>query len=290
MVGMVGEVGEGVVVVIEGVPVSGFVGLPRGVRGVLLFGGTFDPPHVGHVELACRARRVYADRLGVGVDRVALVFVPASRSPLKDVGPESSDAQRVEMLRGAIEGLEVGGGDGVLVWTDELDRAGRGDAAVASYTVETVRRARAALDAVVGGGVGGGGGAVGGGGVRLGLLIGADQAVGFHRWKEPRAILGLADVLVLLREDKLDDAGLVDGEGFESLIEKIRQSGAWSEEELRDWRGRVAPVGLIPVSSSMVRSMLSGSRGGDSDELQRVLPAGVLRVIERDGLYRGSGL
>jgi len=273
---------EGVAAVSERLLGERMDGLPRDVRGVLLFGGTFDPPHLGHVELAARARAVYAAGLGVDCSVVALVFVPAGRSPFKEAGPAASDAQRVEMLLEAIAGM-----DAAFVWTDELDRAGvsgdQGSGGVvrpASYTVDTVRRARSLLDAR-------------GHGVRLGLLIGGDQARGFHRWKEPRTVLGFADVLVLLRdEDSADGVGADHVDRVDALIEVLRRSGGWSEDELHEWRGRIAPVGVIRVSSSMVRGLLA-SVHRDADRLGSVLPAGVLDVIERDGLYRdgpGDGM
>lgn len=145
--------------------------MPRGVipdKGVLLVGGTFDPPHRAHVELARRAR----DRRCAGA---GLVFVPAARSPHKSSGPLASDSERVAMLEFAIERVEHAG-----VWTDEVDRAVSGEP---SYWVDTLERARMLV-----------------GDAWLGFVIGADQAVAFDRWREARRILELAEPVVLLRE------------------------------------------------------------------------------------------
>ncbi|MEL7483218.1 MAG: nicotinate-nicotinamide nucleotide adenylyltransferase [Planctomycetota bacterium] len=136
--------------------------------GVLLVGGTFDPPHVAHIELPRGARD--ARRPGAG-----LVFVPAGRSPHKAVGPVASDADRVAMLDYLLKGVEH-----AAVWTDEVDRA---DAGEPSYWVNTLERARSLV-----------------GGAWLGFVIGADQAVAFDRWREARRILELAEPVVLLRE------------------------------------------------------------------------------------------
>lgn len=136
--------------------------------GILLVGGTFDPPHLAHVALPVRARD--AARPGA-----SLVFVPAARSPHKSAGPAASDADRVAMLEAAIDGVADAG-----VWTDELDRAEAGEA---SYWVDTVARARSLV-----------------GDRPVGFVIGSDQAVAFDRWREARRILELAEPVVLLRE------------------------------------------------------------------------------------------
>ncbi len=61
-----------------------------------VFGGTFDPVHVGHLAIALAALE------SVPLDRV--LFVPARRSPLKDRDPLASVADRVTMLEAAIAG------------------------------------------------------------------------------------------------------------------------------------------------------------------------------------------
>lgn len=62
-----------------------------------LFGGSFDPVHQGHLEIAERARSV------CGLDEV--VFLPCACSPLKTVCPVADDRQRLSMLSLALEGL-----------------------------------------------------------------------------------------------------------------------------------------------------------------------------------------
>lgn len=145
----------------------------------MLVGGTFDPPHLAHTELAKQAR------VAVAPD-ARLYFVPAARSPHKAGGPEASGEQRVTMLRLAIADLDNAG-----VWTDELDRAGAGEP---SYWVVTLRRARQLV----------------GDSRRLLFLIGADQALSFDRWYEPDEILELAEVVVINRGDVLTKQELAD--------------------------------------------------------------------------------
>jgi nicotinate-nucleotide adenylyltransferase len=95
-----------------------------------LFGGTFDPIHIGHTTVAAAAGE------GIGSDKV--IFVPARRSPLKAFFPEASDEDRLEMIKLATEG------NGRFGFSDyELKKTGP------SYTLETVRYFRQQLGNIV---------------------------------------------------------------------------------------------------------------------------------------------
>jgi nicotinate-nucleotide adenylyltransferase len=90
-----------------------------------LLGGTFDPPHLGHVAAAVEARRA------LSLDRVLLVVAndPWQKSPLRAITPA---ADRLAMVEAATEGLV-----GIEASRIELDRGGP------SYTVDTVEQLRA---------------------------------------------------------------------------------------------------------------------------------------------------
>lgn len=93
-------------------------------RRIALFGGTFDPIHLGHTTVAAEARE------HIGAERI--IFVPAKRSPLKGFSPEASDADRLTMIALAIAGK------GYFELSDyELQKP------APSYTLETVRRFQA---------------------------------------------------------------------------------------------------------------------------------------------------
>ncbi len=243
---------------------------------VLLFGGSFDPPHRGHVEPAVAARD---HALGVGA---WLVYVPAARSPHKATAPAAADAHRVAMLR-----LIAADIPRAAVWTDELDRAAASasaasatsaasavsavsavsDAALTAqpepqYWVDTLRRARAAA----------------GSAATLAFLIGADQAVAFHRWREPRRMLTLARPVVVLRPPLHDRA---------TLRAEMAASGFWSPEELDSWDHAVCTAApQIDASATAVRARRTGHAGHASHPgpASSLYPA-VAAYIAQHGLY-----
>lgn len=128
-----------------------------------IFGGSFDPLHLGHLLLAETARDV------CGLDEVW--FVPAFQSPLKSTSPQSTPKQRVEMLRLAIAGFAP-----FRVYDGEVKRKGT------SYTVETLTSIAADRPDA-----------------ELSLIIGADSLADFPRWRDPEQILKLARVVAMNR-------------------------------------------------------------------------------------------
>lgn len=122
-----------------------------------VFGGTFNPVHIGHLLLADAAREQLA------LDRV--VFIPTSQPPHKTPRGLLPGAVRLEMLQLALKPHPA------FVASDiELQRAG------ASYTIDTIRALRAQLPQA-----------------KLFLLVGADLlSVRWAAWKELRALCTLA--------------------------------------------------------------------------------------------------
>ena len=93
-------------------------------RKIALFGGTFDPVHLGHTTVAEDAAR------HIGAEKI--IFIPAKRSPLKGFLPKANDNHRLEMIALAIEGKKT------FESSDcELKKP------APSYTLETVRQFQA---------------------------------------------------------------------------------------------------------------------------------------------------
>ncbi len=130
-----------------------------------VFGGTFDPPHIGHLILAADA----CDALRL--DR--LIFVPAAAQPFKVETPAvASPADRLEMVR-----LAVGDDPRYAVEDTEIRREGL------SYMVDTLEEI-----------------ARQNGAAELFLLIGRDTLSGFSGWKQPERIGQLATLAVIERQ------------------------------------------------------------------------------------------
>jgi len=128
-----------------------------------IFGGTFDPPHVGHLLAASDAFEL------LELDR--LLFVPAAVQPFKQHEVQASAAQRLRMVELMIAGDSRFAADPV-----EIDRKGL------SFTVETLG-VLASRDP----------------GARRFLLIGEDLAGEIATWRDAGRIAELAEVVVLAR-------------------------------------------------------------------------------------------
>ena len=90
-------------------------------RKIALFGGTFDPIHLGHTAVAADAAKM------IGAENT--IFVPAKRSPLKGFFPKAGDSDRLKMIS-----LAIADNKNFQVSEYELQRP------EPSYTLETVRR------------------------------------------------------------------------------------------------------------------------------------------------------
>src|SRR5690242_4623434 len=145
-----------------------------------VFGGTFDPPHVGHLVSAVNVRHA------LGLDRVLLVVanVPWQKEGSR---PISAAADRLALVEAAVEGVP-----GLEACDLELVRGGP------SYSVETLQALaaeRADRD--------------------LFLILGSDAAAGLDTWERPDDLRELATFVVVDRPGGGSDVHLP--EGFRAL-------------------------------------------------------------------------
>lgn len=129
-----------------------------------IFGGTFDPVHEGHLQVAEYAQRA------LRLDR--LILVPAARPWMKEKDVVASGADRLRMLELTLRdrpAMEVSGVD--------LDREGL------SYSVDTVGDIKTNLPAST----------------ELFFLAGADALIDFHKWREPERLLEQCTVVAIGR-------------------------------------------------------------------------------------------
>jgi nicotinate-nucleotide adenylyltransferase len=133
------------------------------VQRIGIYGGSFDPVHLGHLLVAQAAIEE------LGLER--LFLVPAALSPFKQAAPPTSGALRARMLR-----LAFAGRTNCEVDEQELHREG------VSFSVDTVRDYAARFP-----------------GAKLFYLIGADNVAALPQWRAAEELARLADFAVIPR-------------------------------------------------------------------------------------------
>lgn len=128
-----------------------------------LLGGTFNPPHLGHLVCAQEAL------IQLGLERV--MWIPARLPPHKPVDGDPGIEHRLELCRLAIDG-------DARFAVSELEQRRDGP----SYTVDTLEELHSQMPDS-----------------DFFLIVGADVAAGFAGWREPRRVLELATVAVAQR-------------------------------------------------------------------------------------------
>ncbi len=170
-----------------------------------IFGGSFDPPHVGHLLAASDAY----DELGLD----QLVFVPAAAQPLKQGQMVASPEQRLAMTHYAVDGDPR-----FSVSAIEIERKGL------SYTVDTLATfAERYPDA------------------ERFFLIGADAFATFPQWREPARIASLARIAVMHRAGDAAVA-LPAGVPAEGVVRLHTRRVDVSATEIRTRVGRSRPI------------------------------------------------
>jgi nicotinate-nucleotide adenylyltransferase len=128
-----------------------------------LYGGSFDPVHLGHLFVAQAAVEE------LGLDR--LFFIPAAQSPFKPENPPAAAVVRLQLLR-----LALAGNANYEVDELEIQRGG------VSYTVDTLRDYARRFPTA-----------------EIYYLIGADNAAKLNEWREPAELAALAEFIAVPR-------------------------------------------------------------------------------------------
>ena len=144
---------------------------PADGRRIGILGGTFDPPHLGHLLVAETAR--------VALQLECVLFLPAGEPWLKS-------GQRITPARHRLRMVDLAVADHPDFCVSDCEVRRRG----ATYTVDTLRELRRAypVDAA------------------FYFIVGSDVLAQFHRWKEPEGILQLCRLAVVERPGSPDDA------------------------------------------------------------------------------------
>jgi len=217
------------------------------LRSVGILGGTFNPPHLGHIALARSAREQ------LGLERVLLM--PASSAPNKPADPDPGPALRLRMCQ-----LAVGETEKLSACALEVERGG------ASYTVDTLQAIHERSPRT-----------------ELTLILGADTARTLADWREPERLLELARLAVAERqgcgrEEVVRALSALRG----TVPGRAPGEGPVAGERLpAGERLLFLAMGRIEISSSMVRR-----RVASGERVDELVGSAVASYITEHGLYR----
>ena len=189
-----------------------------------LFGGSFDPVHSAHVALA----QVALSQLRLDTVR----WVPAGQ-PWQKTRELASPAHRAAMVQ-----LAIADEPRFALERCELNRVGP------SFTLDTVRELQAAEPDA-----------------QWFLIIGQDQYVGLHTWRDWKALLQLVTLAVAMRPGV----------------------PAQANPEVQRVGHQPVALPMMDISSTEIRERVASGQGID-----RLVPAAVARYIDRHHLYRGQ--
>ncbi|MFS8084099.1 MAG: nicotinate-nucleotide adenylyltransferase [Acidobacteriota bacterium] len=219
------------------------------LRRAAIYGGTFDPVHNGHIEVADRVLELFE------LDEV--IFVPACVPPHKRGTGITSAWHRFAMLA-----LATQHDARLRLSTIELDAPER------PYAVDTVERMQGEV----------------GSGLRLFFMIGADSWAELNTWHEWQTLLKMCDLIVVTRPGydlsanfPAEIAKVVDARGMsrQEISELLRaDSGP---------RVFLSDAAMIDVSATTIRA---AARSKSREKLSEKVPAEVASYIDKYNLYR----
>jgi len=214
-----------------------------------IFGGTFDPVHLGHIQPALDVKQA------LSLDE--LRFIPCSIPAHRDI-PIATDEQRVAMLQAAIDGQ-----DGCILDKRELNRQGL------SYMVDTLKSLHQDFNDQ-----------------RLCLIIGMDAFMGLNKWHQWQEIFKLANCVVTHRPGFDLDLNSLDSDLIELI--KLRQVGSIIEfldnarKDKRIGMLLFMPVTQLDISATDIRQRIKKQQ-----PIENMVSAKVNKFIQQQQLYIG---
>lgn len=228
---------------------------------IAFFGGSFDPPHLGHIGVARAAQKA------LHLD--AVLFAPVGVQPLKPLGSTASFEDRVAMTELAIKGMP----EFSISLADAPNPNGK-----PNYTIDTLMRLREQHPSAT-----------------LFTLMGADSLVGLRHWHRGAEIPFVAPLIVASRPgQRLEDLAAILPDGLmiaENTTTVEDTSGVpLRVYTLRNNRGATTPFYLLPeleieISASDIRDHANAAIDRPCAG-HEVLPHAVCEYIAGHGLYR----
>lgn len=219
-------------------------------KRIAIYGGTFDPVHAGHLEIARRVSQLFE------IDE--FLFVPAWVAPHKLNREVSQALHRYAMLA-----LATKADPRLYVSTFELDVPGR------QYTVDTLAdfRARFGESAI------------------LFFVMGADSWAEITTWREWRRLLTLANLIVVTRPGYEISTVQVGEEVAQSVVDLRGENGSQDVGAPGSRKVFLTDAVMFDVSASEIRS---AARENESEKLDRLVPPEVAEYIRKYRLYRNT--
>ncbi|MDQ1637353.1 MAG: nicotinate-nucleotide adenylyltransferase [Pyrinomonadaceae bacterium] len=220
-------------------------------KRIAIYGGTFDPVHLGHLEIGRRVSQFFV------IDE--FLFMPARVAPHK-VGQEAASA----LDRYAMLALATQDEPRLSVSRFELDGPGQ------QYTVDTLAHFRASCSELD----------------ELFFVMGADSWAEITTWREWQRLVTLANLIVVTRPGH--QTFIEDFAGAASQIVDLRgenDPATFEPVEVEALKIFVTDAVMMDVSATAVRR---AARADDEEELKRLVPPSVADYIRKYGLYRNT--
>lgn len=220
-------------------------------KRIALYGGTFDPVHIGHIAIAEELLRLLA------LDEV--LFIPAFVAPHKREQQVTPALQRYAMLVLATQGKPH-----LSISTIELDEPAK------PYTVETLARMQARLGPLA----------------QLFFVMGADSWMEITTWREWERVLELTNHIVVTRPGYESSTEHVTPAIRQRVVDLRGLGPDEIGREIDNGEGTkiyVTDAVLTSVSSTVIREL---ARAGGSREVAELVPPHVADFIEKYKLYR----
>jgi nicotinate-nucleotide adenylyltransferase len=219
---------------------------------IALYGGTFDPIHRGHLEVARKVSRLFE------IDQ--LLFVVAEVAPHKLVREVTPALHRYAMLA-----LATQNEPGLLISTFELDAPGR------CYTVDTLAHFKAEVDQPA----------------DLFFVMGADSWSDITNWRDCDRLLRMANHIVVSRPGYDLTADHIKPELKERIIDLRDMDSVQTSNAIRVSEAEkifITNAVMTDVSGTDIRRAVRENKG----ELNKLVPPAVGDYIGKYGLYRDS--
>lgn len=221
------------------------------MKHIGLFGGTFNPIHLGHIQVVQEVKK------GFGLDKIFII--PSALPPHKEPDGLVDAGDRVEMIR-----LSFSNHPDFAVSDIELKRSGP------SYTIDTVRHFKSILPEDT----------------RLFLILGLDAFLEIDTWKSYKDLFLLIPFIVMSRITSGEEVGVFERKTFENYLKsKISEGYNISDSQSSYIHEEKQPVFVfdvtpVDISSTKIRKLIKTGR-----PIKSLIPEIVEAFIKSKGLY-----